>query len=289
MSHARPPVTVTLDFPVPPDIPLWRAALHRGAGIAPGQSIPPLLARAARIPGDAEAYRRVCGFAAADPLPPTWPAVAARGLQLAVMTAASFPLPVLGIVHVRQQIRWTRPLAADEPLAACCRVEGHRVVRGGGEVDLHTDVTAGAEVVWSAVTTILSRAIPGDGVRRPRPELPIFVPTRTATWTLPADHGRTYAAVSGDWNPIHVHPLTARMFGFRRPIMHGWWLLARALAELGDDLPRAGSLDVRFFAPVALPGAVSFAAGPDEDGTVIVLQAPETCVVGWVRPLVGPG
>ncbi len=135
-------MTVTLDFPVPPEVPLWRVALHRGPGLAPGQTIPALMARAARISGDAEAYRRVCGFGAADPLPPTWPAVAARGLQLAVMTSTAFPLPVLGIVHVRQQIRWSRPLAADEPLGASCRVEGHRVVRGGGEFDLLTDVTA---------------------------------------------------------------------------------------------------------------------------------------------------
>ena len=35
-----------------------------------------------------------------------------------------------------------------------------------------------------------------------------------ATWKLPGDLGRRYGSVSGDFNPIHLHPLSARLFGF---------------------------------------------------------------------------
>ena len=52
-------------------------------------------------------------------------------------------------------------------------------------------------------------------------------------WRLAPDLGRRYAAVSGDFNPIHLSPATSRLFGFRRPIIHGMWTHARALAGLG--------------------------------------------------------
>lgn len=33
-------------------------------------------------------------------------------------------------------------------------------------------------------------------------------------WLLAGDTGRRYGAASGDRNPIHLHPLAARLFGF---------------------------------------------------------------------------
>ena len=53
------------------------------------------------------------------------------------------------------------------------------------------------------------------------------------------DIGRRYGAVSGDRNPIHLYPLTARLFGFRRAIAHGMWTKARCLAALEGRLPEA--------------------------------------------------
>jgi acyl dehydratase len=249
-----------LTFEPPPDVSLLTVFRKRGGSL--GAGIPRIEATAARLVPDPAAYARVCGFPAADPLPLPYPGVLARGLQLAVMTAPAFPLRLAGVVHVRQQITRRRHLRAAEALAGRCWVEGHRVRRSGGEFDLHTVVTAGGEEVWSAVTTILSRAIPGDGVERPRPPEPVWRVARSVRWRLPADQGRRYAAVSRDYNPIHLSPWTARPFGFARPIAHGWWVLARALAELDTDVPEACVVDARFVAPVSLPGTVTFEAGP---------------------------
>lgn len=54
---------------------------------------------------------------------------------------------------------------------------------------------------------------------------------------IPSDMGRLYAAISGDRNPIHLHPLAAKAFGFRTTIVHGMWTLARCLAEVEGELP----------------------------------------------------
>ncbi|MGW7789257.1 MaoC family dehydratase, partial [Streptomyces tricolor] len=83
-----------------------------------------------------------------------------------------------------------------------------------------------------------------------------------AEWSLGGDVGRRYGAVSGDRNPIHLYPLTARLFGFPRAIAHGMWTVARCLAAHGTSGSAGGSAVVRaeFRAPVLLPGAVAYGA-----------------------------
>jgi acyl dehydratase len=81
----------------------------------------------------------------------------------------------------------------------------------------------------------------------------------TATWKLPGDLGRQYAGVSGDRNPIHVHPLSAKLFGFPTAIAHGMWTKARCLAALGPRLDETFTADVAFRKPILLPATVKFA------------------------------
>ncbi len=81
---------------------------------------------------------------------------------------------------------------------------------------------------------------------------------RVAQWRLPAGLGRRYGAVSGDRNPIHLHPLTAKAFGFPRAIAHGMWTVARCLAE-ADPEGRVTHAHAEFKAPVLLPATVTYA------------------------------
>ncbi|MGI8665665.1 MAG: MaoC family dehydratase, partial [Jatrophihabitans sp.] len=82
----------------------------------------------------------------------------------------------------------------------------------------------------------------------------------------PADLGRHYAAVSGDRNPIHLHPLSARLFGFRAAIAHGMWLKARTLAAFEGRLGPAFDVEVAFKTPVFLPAVLELSATPAGDG-----------------------
>ena len=86
--------------------------------------------------------------------------------------------------------------------------------------------------------------------------------------------GRRYAAVSGDVNPIHLNPLAARLFGFRRAIAHGMWLKARCLAAFEGRLPDALTAEVEFKSPLLLPSTVDFTSHPqDGDWTFAVAEA----------------
>ena len=70
-----------------------------------------------------------------------------------------------------------------------------------------------------------SAAARAAGLSRPRIPRPL--------WQLGVDTGRAYAAVSGDFNPIHLSVLSAKALGMRRSIAHGMYLASRALADVG--------------------------------------------------------
>lgn len=53
-----------------------------------------------------------------------------------------------------------------------------------------------------------------------------------AQLSVPGNAGRAYGGLSGDRNPIHMHALTSQLFGFKRPIAHAMYLVARLEAEL---------------------------------------------------------
>ncbi|WP_254400710.1 MaoC/PaaZ C-terminal domain-containing protein [Streptomyces sp. AC555_RSS877] len=103
------------------------------------------------------------------------------------------------------------------------------------------------------------RQAPGTDRRVPdtAPQAPVPLPA-VAEWRLAGDVGRRYGAASGDRNPIHLHPLTARLFGFPRAIAHGMWTVARCLAAHGTS--QAVRIRAEFRAPVLLPGTVTYVA-----------------------------
>lgn len=86
-----------------------------------------------------------------------------------------------------------------------------------------------------------------------------------AEWRLPGNLGRRYAAVSGDRNPIHMHNLSAKAFGFPRAIAHGMWTKARCLAALDNRRPDAFKVHVAFRRPILLPAKVELAAAEHGD------------------------
>jgi len=213
------------------------------------------------------AYERVCGFATgADALPVTYPHVLGFPLAMRIMAGRGFPLPLLGLVHTSVEITQRQELAATGEYEITVYVEGLAPHRRGTEATVVTEVRGVSGLIWESRSTYLARhRVTGNSTASaPEPHerqpLPAALPAHTE-WHLGADVGRRYGAASGDRNPIHLYPLTARLFGFPRPIAHGMWTVARCLAEHG--VPEAAHIRAEFKAPVLLPGTVTYAAeGP---------------------------
>ena len=214
-------------------------------------------------------YDRVCGYRLRDVLPPTYPHLLAFPLSMELMIGSSFPFPVIGLVHVRNRIELLCPIDAGDLLQISVWAADLREHERGTQFDVVAEAEARGQPTWRSRSTYLhiERSSPGeDGAERPQP------PPVKAQWSLPANIGRRYAAVSGDRNPIHLRKLTARLFGMRRPIAHGMWLKARCVAALEGGLPDRCELDVSFKLPAYLPGKVSFASWREEAGRGFALH-----------------
>ncbi|GAA2991261.1 MaoC/PaaZ C-terminal domain-containing protein [Actinokineospora diospyrosa] len=199
-------------------------------------------------------YNRVCAFRLTDQLPVTYPHVLTFPLQVKLMTDADFPYPLIGTVHVANRITQHRPLHMAEQLDLRVHVENRRKHPKGEQFDMIAQALVNREVVWHSTSTYLRRGPHTSAPGQTREELP----HPTSHWHAPANTGRHYARVSGDRNPIHLHPLTARPFGFPQAIAHGMWTKARCLAALEGRLPHAFEVDVRFKLPVLLPAKLGF-------------------------------
>ena len=128
-----------------------------------------------------------------------------------------------------------------------------------------TTVEDALGLLWEANSRMLCRGVKLDGEAQVEPLSVFGNVSELARWKAPADIGRQYARVSGDYNPIHLSALTAKLFGFPQAIAHGLWNTARTLAALHEHLPAANvEIDVEFKKPVRLPSEVvllSSAAG----------------------------
>jgi len=260
---------VVLDFPQMPTVPLWRLALARKPGVSAEQTLQPVVARVHTLQvGDSPEYRALCAYPGQGPVPLLWPFVVAAPLQKAALIHPAFPIRLLGMVHLRQTVHAARPIDPTEPLRAEVRLGTWRPARRGIEFDLETVLVDRAEqTVWSGVTTAWSAKGPGHGQDHPRPEVPTLDPTLRVPIEVPADMGRRYGRVARDNNPIHVHALTARPFGFKRAIVHGMWTLSRVVAALGERVQSHGvRLEVCFRKPVYLPDTVALTAAETEGG-----------------------
>ncbi|SSQ38721.1 Acyl dehydratase [Acinetobacter baumannii] len=68
-----------------------------------------------------KAYNEVCGFQNNGFVPAIYLAVLSQSLQMHMMTAEAFPFPILGLVHIRNQIKQTRPIGVTEKLTLSCK------------------------------------------------------------------------------------------------------------------------------------------------------------------------
>jgi len=219
------------------------------------------------------AYREICGFPDNGTVPIPYPQVHAIGLQMHLLTQPQFPLPLVGLVHLKNRITQQRELLPEESFALSVGVIGSKTTERGLEFELQTTCTTDGREVWTAVATVLHRTKGGGSKKRKGPprEEEGHVSDYLAV-EAPADIGRRYGRISGDMNPIHLYPFTAKLLGFKRHIAHGMWTLARSCALVQPSLGRAPrELEVQFRQPLFLPGRAALRFGPEDGGYAFTL------------------
>ena len=268
-----------------------RFAVRGGARPTPG-ALPDVTYAVDDVRADADhltAYQHLLHEPATDALPAGYVHVLAFPVAMALMVRPDFPLPLLGMVHLANRVEQRRPLTLGDTLAVRAWARDLRPHRSGTQVDLVTEVASDGDVAWQGVSTYLAKGVRLPDAPRDESERPTFEPpVRTGRWELPADVGRRYAAVSGDRNPIHLSPVTARALGFERAIAHGMYTASRALADVGAARGDSFTWSVEFAAPVLLPATPDVRVAPDGAGHAFAVWHPRKArlhLSGQVTPL----
>lgn len=204
---------------------------------------------------EAETVRRyayLMGFGSND-LPITFYYLLAQRAHMATMLGPEFPFRLAGMIHVENDLReWLRPQLA-LPLELTTRVAVDTPAQNGARYcEL---LTVGAQQ-GQPVFECRSRYLAVRGERRAgneRGEPAVAAGGLKGEWSLSAQAGRRYAAVSGDWNPIHLWPWSARLLGMKAPIIHGMHTVAKACALLEQaEGRRLAQVSARFKVPIPL-------------------------------------
>lgn len=245
---------------------LLGAVFARKQAIPAEDDLPGLALRIERVKPDSAhiaAYRKAFGFVASVPL--AWLYLPVQRAQLVLINQKHFPLRAAGLIHVANTIEQVDEFALTLPMAIAISLGEQSKRRSGRQFELITRIEQGGREVARMSSRYLAPAPRIRGAsRKPAGPAPATGPVLSTIDASPA-YGWRYARLSGDWNPIHLHPWLARSFGLRRPIAHGMAVAAAALAALEAERgASARRFEVEFLKPVPLPSQLDCESAPAE-------------------------
>jgi len=244
-----------------------------------GKSYRPIKARIENISAEprlVNEFADVCGYPRdMQNLPVPYPHILAAPLQMAILNCKEFPLKLLGLVHIGNSITQHRPIELQELLTIESSIEGHEETPKGQIYRLNTEIFSSGEKVWEETLIFLARkkskGAKKKSEKKPRQsEAPeSLIGTKSTSWEIKSNMGRKFAKVSGDVNPIHLSDISAKLFGFKKAIIHGVWTMSRSIAELEENYPMEKvKIDVDFKLPVFMPTWVAFQHKQESDNNI---------------------
>lgn len=198
-------------------------------------------------------YRDFFGFRG-DHVPLTYFYLMAQRAQLALMLDERFPYPLPGLIHRRNDMRRHAVALAGSGL------EIDVSVKLFGDVPNITFSVEISQAGRHAVSCTSEYRIPARRRDKPAEKAApdIFPHAYSQTsWAIEKSTIRRYAMLSGDYNPIHLSSLLARLLGAKRSMAHGMYSVGRVAAhiERQTEMPLT-AITADFRRPILLPAPV---------------------------------
>lgn len=231
-----------------------------------------------------EHYAHLTGGRVGGPVPLAYPFVVASPLHLRIVADPRFPFAALGLVHLEQRIERFGDLEKRLPVDIDSFVQNARFGETTATFTIETKIHQASRLVWQGATKVLARtgkrgaaATKSDGKAERGATESRAGEVEAERWSLDGSLGFRYARVAGDLNPIHLHPLVSKPFGFKRPIIHGMWTFARALATL-DNGHGPTVAQIAFEKPIFLPGEACLRLTPPGAERTFAVWSPDGAI-----------
>ena len=205
-------------------------------------------------------YATFFGFKGRPPL--TYYYLLSQRIQTSLMVAKDFPLPIPGMVHLGTQIDQKEDPLPDTPITIKAEVIIVNKDEGSLLPEFNEMYYQNGVLLAEVKSSYLVKRKRKKGKRNKRVNTIIENKEQNwlaTSWQLKGSDSLSYARLSGDFNPIHISSLFAWLFGFKRKIIHGWYMGSKIIAaiEKETDMP-AKAIDIQFLNAITLPQELSF-------------------------------
>lgn len=205
-------------------------------------------------------YAKLCGSPPEQGVPILLPHIEAFPLAMIMFASKLFPYRAIGMIHLANKVTLHQRIEIGDALRIEVQTGDLMAHEKGQAMTLYVRALRDDVLVWSSVWTFLRTHISNPSGPGYVTSLPTDLPlSRQADIATSLKTTRRYAAVSGDFNPIHLSHLSSKLMGFQRAIAHGMWTKARALTLLMPmtEVDRC-EVNVEFKSPLRLPEVAAF-------------------------------
>jgi hypothetical protein len=201
-------------------------------------------------------------FKLKEALPLPYYYLLSQGAQTAMMVEKSFPLPLPGMIHLKSKISQLDEVDPQLGLV----VEAEVYIEDKSTGSLLPEFTERYYQNNKLVIEVQSKYLvkrKSKARSKVKREDPITSNEESNwlsnAWRLKRFQSWSYAKLSGDFNPIHLSSIIAFIAGFKRKIIHGWYLASCIVAQVEKEtnMP-AKSLEINFIKAVYLPSRLLF-------------------------------
>ncbi len=217
-------------------------------------------------PDKLKKYNKICGFDHTLIIPATFLHAYIFPMHTNLLSQPDVPFPLPGLIHYANSIIQHRPLYIGEEFSVTCRF-GNLIAHDKGQAfEVLSYISVNNKRIWEDVTIYLYKGKEGVGKVLEWNQPILEDNCIKESWSLYQNLGFEFALASGDFNPIHLHPITAKLFGFERHLIHGMWSVGKILALLEKRMPESFELNASFKTPIYLPASVIYRHQKTDDG-----------------------
>ncbi len=205
-----------------------------------------------------------------NPTPFVYIYILAQRAQAALMLQKEFTIAIPGLVHVYNRLQEVNPIDYTAPFDIETQVDVEYKAEGSLVPTFSVAFLQRGQVVARCNSIYLAKRKSNKPKSTTTVDNPVTKPFLSQEILIPANAGRQYAKIAGDRNPIHTSTLLAKVFGFKRPIAHGWYLVSKIvnLCEQHQNITYK-TINVEFKSPVFLPGSLTIQLEEKTDGSLV--------------------
>ena len=201
------------------------------------------------------AYQKFFAFDTHKNIPSSWLYLPAQKAHIQMMLEDSFPLPVPGLVHTSNSIKMENEISLDLPLEieAAVKIEERKNDSLAAIFNLNFKQNGTLKASCESVNYWINKSAPRKKEVREEHTQDVY-DRQNELWHFQQNLSNDYAKISGDYNPIHLHALFGKLFGFKGKVLHGWCSTSKIISLFESEFEsKINSFQVKFIKPFILP------------------------------------